>query len=82
MCGLTDGNLSRHLQGAAGAGSSRSKKGLQQQSAGQTVLPLTPQGRQRYLDYLEVLEQVVARRRTAPPRARVHRPISGGSSPS
>jgi DNA-binding HxlR family transcriptional regulator len=58
MCGLTDGNLSRHLQVLQEAGLVAIEKGYEQNRP-QTVCRLTPSGRQRYLEYLEVLEQVV-----------------------
>jgi DNA-binding MarR family transcriptional regulator len=58
MCGLTDGNLSRHLQVLQEAGLVAIEKGYDHNRP-QTVLRLTPGGRQRYLGYLEVLEQVV-----------------------
>jgi DNA-binding MarR family transcriptional regulator len=58
MCGLTDGNLSRHLQVLQEAGLVAIEKGYDHNRP-QTVIRLTPEGRQRYLDYLNVLEQVV-----------------------
>src|SRR5689334_13318278 len=58
MCGLTDGNLSRHLQVLEEAGLIAIEKGYDQNRP-QTVCRITAQGRQRYLDYLKVLEQVV-----------------------
>jgi DNA-binding MarR family transcriptional regulator len=58
MCWLTDGNLSRHLQVLQEAGLIAIEKGYDHNRP-QTVCRITPQGRQRYLDYLAVLEQVV-----------------------
>jgi len=58
MCGLTDGNLSRHLQVLQEAGLVAIEKGYDHNRP-QTVVRLTPDGRARYLEYLEVLEQVV-----------------------
>lgn len=58
MCGLTDGNLSRHLQVLEEASLIAIAKGYDHNRP-QTVCRITPQGRQRYLDYLKVLEQVV-----------------------
>jgi DNA-binding HxlR family transcriptional regulator len=58
LCDLTDGNLSRHLQVLQDAGLVEIIKGY----AGNrphTQCRLTPAGRQRFLDYLSVLEQVV-----------------------
>ena len=58
MCGLTDGNLSRHLQVLQEAGLVAIEKGYEHNRP-QTICRITPGGRQRYLEYLEVLEQVV-----------------------
>ena len=58
MCGLTDGNLSRHLQVLHEADLVAIEKGYDQNRP-QTVLRITPEGRRRYLDYLAVLERVV-----------------------
>jgi DNA-binding MarR family transcriptional regulator len=58
MCGLTDGNLSRHLQVLEEAALIAIAKGYDHNRP-QTVCRITPQGRARYLDYLKVLEQVV-----------------------
>ena len=64
LCGLTDGNLSRHLQVLQEAGLVEILKGYDQNRP-QTVCKITTQGRQRYLDYLAVLEQVVRDAATA-----------------
>ena len=58
MCGLTDGNLSRHLQVLEEAGLIEIEKGYDHNRP-QTVCRITSDGRRRYLDYLAVLEQVV-----------------------
>ena len=58
MCGLTDGNLSRHLHVLDEAGLIEIEKGYDHNRP-QTVCRISAQGRQRYLDYLKVLEQVV-----------------------
>ena len=58
MCGLTDGNLSRHLHVLEQAGLIEIEKGYDHNRP-QTVCRITAEGRQRYLDYLKVLEQVV-----------------------
>ena len=58
MCGLTDGNLSRHLHVLDEAGLIEIEKGYDGNRP-QTVCRITVEGRQRYLDYLKVLEQVV-----------------------
>lgn len=58
LCGLTDGNLSRHLQVLGDAGLVAIEKGYERNRP-QTVCRITGEGRRRYLDYLAVLEQVV-----------------------
>ena len=58
MCGLTDGNLSRHLAVLQEASFVSLEKG-HAHNRPQTVCRLTPTGRARFLDYLGVLEQVV-----------------------
>jgi DNA-binding MarR family transcriptional regulator len=58
MCGLTDGNLSRHLAVLEEAGLIDIEKGYDHNRP-QTICRITPEGRRRYLDYLSVLEQVV-----------------------
>ncbi|MFI4994582.1 MAG: transcriptional regulator [Hyphomicrobiales bacterium] len=58
LCGLTDGNLSRHLSVLEEAGLVDIEKGYDRNRP-QTVCRVTPSGLQRYLDYLAVLEQVV-----------------------
>ena len=58
LCGLTDGNLSRHLQVLQEAGLVEISKGY----AGNrphTTCRLTASGRRRFIDYLAVLERVV-----------------------
>ena len=58
LCGLTDGNLSRHLQVLQDAGLVDILKGFDRNRP-QTVCRITRAGRSRYLEYLSVLEQVV-----------------------
>ena len=58
LCGLTDGNLSRHLQVLEEAKLIGIEKGYDHNRP-QTICRITARGRQRYLDYLKVLEQVV-----------------------
>jgi DNA-binding HxlR family transcriptional regulator len=58
LCGLTDGNLSRHLQVLQEAGLVEIVKGYEGNRP-HTKCRLTPRGRQRFLDYLAVLERVV-----------------------
>ena len=65
MCALTDGNLSRHLDVLREAGLVEIWKGFEHRRP-QTLCRLTPEGRQRFVAYLEELEQVI---RDAMPRA-------------
>jgi DNA-binding MarR family transcriptional regulator len=58
LCGLTDGNLSRHLQVLQAAKLVETAKGFDRNRP-QTLCRITALGRKRYLDYLAVLEQVV-----------------------
>jgi DNA-binding MarR family transcriptional regulator len=58
LCGLTDGNLSRHLQVLEEAGLVDIVKGYDDKRP-QTVCRITTNGRRRFLSYLSVLEQVV-----------------------
>jgi DNA-binding IclR family transcriptional regulator len=55
LCGLTDGNLSRHLQVLQEAGLVEVTKGYRPH----TSCRLTKAGRRRFLDYLAVLERLV-----------------------
>ena len=58
LCQLTDGNLSRHLAVLQEAGLVEVEKFFDQNRP-QTLCRITAQGRDRYLAYLAVLEQVV-----------------------
>lgn len=58
FCGLTDGNLARHLQVLEEDGMIRISK-EEDGSRAQTKVRVTPGGRKRYLEYLTILEQVV-----------------------
>jgi DNA-binding HxlR family transcriptional regulator len=58
LCGLTDGNLSRHLQVLQEAGVVEVTKSFSRNRP-QTLCKITPEGRRRFLDYLAVLDQVV-----------------------
>jgi DNA-binding MarR family transcriptional regulator len=58
LCSLTDGNLSRHLQALNEAGLVEVWKGYQHNRP-QTLCRLTDDGRTRFLDYINVLENVV-----------------------
>jgi DNA-binding MarR family transcriptional regulator len=65
LCALTDGNLSRHLDVLHDAGLVEVWKGFENRRP-QTLCRLSPEGRQRFLAYLEELEQVI---RDAMPKA-------------
>jgi predicted ArsR family transcriptional regulator len=58
LCGLTDGNLNRHLTVLEEAKLVAMAKGVEH-GRPQTVCRITALGRKRYVDYLVVLEQVV-----------------------
>ena len=57
-CGLTDGNLSRHLQALAQAGAVKIKKAFVN-SRPLTTVQVTSKGRSSFLKYLEALEEVL-----------------------
>lgn len=72
LSGLTDGNLSRHVQILEEAGFVRVSKGFEGRRP-LTVCALTDEGRARFSEYLGVLEQVLRhaqRARTADLRTR------------
>ncbi|MDB5358587.1 MAG: putative transcriptional regulator [Phycisphaerales bacterium] len=71
LCTLTDGNLSRQLQVLQEAGLVEILKGFKNNRP-QTRVQLTPDGRRRFLDYIAVLEGVVADASAA--TAKSHRP--------
>ena len=58
LCGLTDGNLSRHLHVLQDAGLVAVQKGYERNRP-HTTCRLTAEGRERFAAYLSVLEQVV-----------------------
>jgi DNA-binding MarR family transcriptional regulator len=58
LCGLTDGNLSRHLQILQDAGLVSIHKGYEGNRP-HTTCQLTENGRAKFADYLSVLEQVI-----------------------
>jgi DNA-binding MarR family transcriptional regulator len=58
LCGLTDGNLSRHLAVLQEAGLVEVSKGFARNRP-QTLCRITREGRRRFLEYLAVLDQVV-----------------------
>jgi DNA-binding transcriptional ArsR family regulator len=59
LCQLTDGNLSRHLTTLQEAGLVEIWKGFRERKP-QTLCRITDDGRRRFLDYVSVLESVVA----------------------
>lgn len=59
LCALTDGNLSRHLQVLNEAELIEVLKGFHRNRP-QTVCRITEEGRKRFFDYINVLENVVA----------------------
>jgi DNA-binding MarR family transcriptional regulator len=58
LCGLTDGNLSRHVQILGEAGLVLVQKSFVDNRP-HTVCKISAEGRRKYLEYLSVLEQVV-----------------------
>lgn len=60
LCGLTEGNLSRHVQILEEAGMLTITKGFEGRRP-LTTCQLTDKGRSRFSDYLDVLEQVLRR---------------------
>src|SRR3984885_14973751 len=58
LCGLTDGNLNRHLR-VLEKGKMVDIAKKHDGSRPQTVCRITPSGRARYLEYLSTLEQVI-----------------------
>ena len=58
LCGLTDGNLSRHVQILEAAQLLEVTKSFENNRP-QTICRLTAEGRDRFINYLSVLEQVV-----------------------
>lgn len=59
LCALTDGNLSRHLKVLQEADLVEVWKG-HRKNRPQTLCRLTSDGRDRFLEYLSTLEQVIA----------------------
>jgi DNA-binding MarR family transcriptional regulator len=59
LCALTDGNLSRHLQVLHEEGLVEVWKGYHKKRP-QTLCRLTDEGRRRFLEYINVLENVIA----------------------
>ena len=59
LCALTDGNLSRQLQVLQEAGFVEVWKGFKNKRP-QTLCRLTPDGRKRFIEYINTLESVVS----------------------
>jgi len=59
LCALTDGNLSRQLQVLQEAGFVEVWKGFRNKRP-QTLCRLTPDGRKRFVEYINTLESVVS----------------------
>ena len=76
LCGLTDGNLSRHLAVLQETGLVQVTKGFERNRP-QTVCRITPEGRARFLDYLEVLDRVVRDAAAAAKAQPDDRPLPG-----
>ncbi len=87
LCSLTDGNLSRQLQILQEAGLLEVTKGVKNNRP-QTHCRLTPQGRERFLEYIAVLESVVSDAVAARPHDEREAPLTtrprvpGGLSPT
>jgi predicted ArsR family transcriptional regulator len=70
-CDLTDGNLNRHLHALAELGIVETRR-ITGKGRPQTTVRITREGRDRFLDYIDALEEVVrdvqrARKRKASP---------------
>ena len=80
LCALTDGNLSRHLQWLTESKLVEVWKGYKNNRP-QTLCRLTTEGRKRFLEYVNVLENVVADAMSAGQSARA-RAIDPDFSPA
>ena len=58
LCGLTDGNLSRHIKVLQDAELVNVTKGYEGNRP-HTSCAITPKGQKQFLDYVSVLEQVI-----------------------
>jgi DNA-binding transcriptional ArsR family regulator len=81
LCSLTDGNLSRHLQILSEAGLVQVIKGFQGNRP-QTLCRLTDEGRRRFLEYVNVLENVVTDALAAKAAPAPGKRLSEGWSPA
>jgi DNA-binding HxlR family transcriptional regulator len=77
LCRLTDGNLSRQLQLLQESGLIEAWKGTRNNRPS-TLLKLTELGRQRFLEYIGVLEGLVADALASAPSAPITQPVRGG----
>jgi DNA-binding MarR family transcriptional regulator len=77
LCSLTDGNLSRQIQLLEEGGFVETWKGFRNKRP-QTLCRLTAWGRDRFLEYIAVLEGVVSDARTV---ATKHTKASGSDRP-
>ena len=77
-CGLTDGNLNRHLMVLEEAKLVTTAKAMEQ-GRPQTVCKVTALGRKRYVEYLAVLEQVILDASSA---IKADSGVRGGHSPA
>jgi DNA-binding MarR family transcriptional regulator len=75
LCALTDGNLNRHLKVLQEAGLVEVWKGTKRNRP-QTLCRITSEGRKRFLEYIETLEEVIADAADAAATAR--RPLPRG----
>ena len=80
LCSLTDGNLSRHLGVLSDAGLVEIWKGTTS-SRPQTMYRLTNEGRQRFTEYIGVLEKVIADAQKKPKSSKQNG-LTGGWSPA
>ena len=78
LCGLTDGNLNRHLTVLEEAKLVMTSKSVEN-GRSQTVCRITTLGRKRYIEYLAVLEQVVLDASSA---IKTDAPARGGQNPA
>ena len=84
LCNLTDGNISRHIQVLQDAGLIEVWKGKSGKRP-QTLIRLSVEGRERFLDYINLLEQIVSQTLDAAdlgPRASSKRRGDAGWSPA
>ncbi|MBB4303995.1 DNA-binding HxlR family transcriptional regulator [Rhodobium orientis] len=81
LCGLTDGNLSRHIQVLQDAGLVAVHKGYERNRP-HTRCELTDLGRKRFADYLAVLEKVVKNAADAAERSEEPDPDKVGWKPA